>query len=169
MCGVRFARGRALLLIATLLASTSVGLFYTSRLSADNQQIYVSSTTVMERMVLLTNELRSTKELPPLTPNRSLEVSAEAKLQEMANQKYWGHYTADGQSFSRFILEQVPDSQLVGENLARCYANYDTAFEALRQSPLHYLVMMGDFTDIGVSSAIDSNGCESIVMHVAKL
>jgi uncharacterized protein YkwD len=158
-----------LLIAAALLASASATLFYTARLQADDRQIYNSSTAVMQRMVELNNDLRSTKELAPLRENRALEVSAQTKLQEMSTLKYWGHYTDDGLSFSRFIFDQEPNSELVGENLARCYSSHDAAFVALMKSPTHYLVMMGDFTDVGVASFIDKDGCEYIVMHYAKL
>ena len=135
---------------------------------ATGQSAYSSQSEVMQDFVRFTNELRKSKNLPTLEQSEQLEQSAIAKLEDMQQQQYWGHYTPNGQSFSRFIWQYDVDAQLVGENLARCFDSHEAAFNALVQSPTHYKVLTGDFSNIGVASQKTSSGCESIVMHVSR-
>lgn len=143
-------------------------IFFLNRGIATGQSNYDSRSAVMLAFVQRTNDLRAKNNLPALTPSQQLEQSAIAKLQDMQQSQYWGHYSPSGQSFSRFIWQYDEDAELVGENLARCFETYDAAFAALVNSPLHYKVLTGDFTNIGVASQKTASGCESIVMHVSR-
>ena len=165
-----YRRAWFLLLTTTLFALGSVLLFGSTRVltAANSDVLYSSKSDVMQTLTQKTNELRATKNLPALMQSQKLELSANDKLRNMQEQRYWGHYAPDGSSFSQYIWQYDNDAQLVGENLARCYVNYDAAFAALVNSPTHYQVLMGDFTHIGISSQLLQDGCESIVMHFSN-
>ncbi len=115
------------------------------------------------------NQLRSSLGKKPLEYSSVLEKSASLKARDMVSNNYWGHYGPNGESFSDFIWRQSPDSQKVGENLARCFVTRDSAFKALVASPTHYDIMVGDFTNIGVSELNNvTDGCVYAVFHFAK-
>ncbi len=115
------------------------------------------------------NILRASLGEAPLSFMPELEVSASLKAKSMMAENYWAHYSPSGESFADFIWRQTPDSQRVGENLARCFATRDSAYEALVKSPTHYQIMIGDFTSMGVSELVNSNdGCTYTVLHFAK-
>jgi uncharacterized protein YkwD len=115
------------------------------------------------------NQLRSTIGKGPLEYSSLLEKSASLKARDMVSNNYWGHYSPNGESFSDFIWRQSPDSQKVGENLARCFVTRESAFKALVASPTHYDIMVGDFTNVGVSELTNVNdGCVYAVFHFAK-
>lgn len=115
------------------------------------------------------NQLRATVNEKPLTYRAELETSASLKARDMLQDKYWGHYSPNGESFADFIWKQTPASQRVGENLARCFVTRGAAFEALVNSPTHYQVMTGDFTSVGVSELKNTNdNCTYTVFHFAK-
>lgn len=152
----------AALLIFMIIEFSSVQL-------AIGQPAYQPKTDVMKSMVDDTNKLRFNLGLPALEPKESLEKSAYLKADVMNRDYYWGHYSPDGTRFSEYIWQTEPEASLVGENLARCFDNYDLAFRALANSPTHYAVLTGNFNFVGVSSIVQPDGCESIVMHFAKL
>ena len=115
------------------------------------------------------NQLRSSLGKKPLEYSAVLEQSASLKARDMVSNNYWGHYGPNGESFSDFIWRQSPDSQKVGENLARCFVTRDSAFKALVASPTHYDIMVGDFTNVGVSELNNvTDGCVYAVFHFAK-
>jgi uncharacterized protein YkwD len=158
--------------LVVLAGVTLASIFFSTvvlpRTVASSQSVYAPKTVVMQQFVLKTNELRRQYDLPELVPDAALETSAEAKLRDMSTQKYWGHYSPGGTSFSSFIWSQKDDAITVGENLARCFDSYDAAFAGLVASPTHFKVLTGDFSNIGVASEITPGGCESIVMHVSN-
>lgn len=156
------------ILAGVTLASIFFGSTFLSHTQADSQTLHQPKTAVMQQFLTKTNQLRATAGKQPLQPNSSLEASARAKLADMQTNHYWGHRSPSNISFSAYIWQEDENAQLVGENLARCYDTYDEAFKALVNSPTHYSVLVGDFTDIGVASQWTDYGCESIVMHVAK-
>jgi uncharacterized protein YkwD len=121
--------------------------------------------------VLKVTELRSQKGLKPVRLLVELNDSSTEKANSMVANHYWGHFApAGGPSFSDIIWKHVPPAQTVGENLARCFTDRDSAFSALVASPTHYAIMMGDFNYIGVSEAYDpSIGCTITAMHFARV
>lgn len=115
------------------------------------------------------NQLRSSLGKKPLEYSALLEKSASLKARDMVSNNYWSHYSPNGESFSDFIWRQSPNSQKVGENLARCFVTRDSAFKALVASPTHYEIMVGDFTNVGVSELTNvTDGCVYSVFHFAK-
>ncbi|MEI6237363.1 MAG: CAP domain-containing protein [Candidatus Saccharibacteria bacterium] len=115
------------------------------------------------------NDLRISKELPVLVIDSRLSSSANQKGIDMSNSNYWGHYAPMGKSFADFIWQVSPNAETVGENLAKCYSSQQSAFEALIASPTHYAIMVGNFTNFGVSEVVDKNsGCINTIMHFAQ-
>lgn len=113
------------------------------------------------------NNLRASKSLAALKLDNRLSTSAAKKTNDMIAQNYWGHYAPNsGPSFSDYIWAQSPNATKVGENLARCYPTRDAAFDALVKSPTHYAIMVGEFTNFGISEATNpSNNCVYATMH----
>jgi uncharacterized protein YkwD len=115
------------------------------------------------------NNLRASLGKSYLFYKPALERSAVFKAQDMINNKYWGHFSPYGSSFSDFIWRQSPFSEKVGENLAKCYESRNDAFRALVNSPSHYEIMVGDFTHVGIAERVNlENGCNYTVLHFAK-
>ncbi|MCU0667435.1 MAG: CAP domain-containing protein, partial [Patescibacteria group bacterium] len=141
---------------------------FTTGQLASGEPYYKSKSIVMTEMVNETNELRLRLGLNELNQSRSLEESAQNKASDMSQQNYWGHYAPSGQSYSDYIWQSKPNAVTVGENLAKCFDDYQSAFDRLVDSPTHYAVLTGNFEYIGVSSVVQEDGCESIVMHFAS-
>ena len=117
----------------------------------------------------LINELRTQSNLEPLLYNDNLAKSATNKALDMQSANYWGHQSPLGISFSDFIWRELPNSERVGENLARCFESSDLTFTALKNSQSHYDVMVGDFTDFGMVEIFNnSDGCIYSVFHFSK-
>lgn len=121
--------------------------------------------------VLKVNELRAEKGLKPVRLLVELNDSSTEKANDMVAHHYWGHYAPDGGlSFSDIIWKHVPPAQIVGENLARCFPDRDSAFAALVASPAHYAIMTGDFNYMGVSESYDPTmTCTITAMHFARI
>ena len=115
------------------------------------------------------NELRSGRGLPLLKVDSRLSTSALQKGNDMVLQNYWGHYAPSGNSFSDYIWGTSPKADTVGENLARCFATREEAFDALVASPTHYANMAGSYTNFGVSEVLNTtSGCTYTTMHFAQ-
>ena len=115
------------------------------------------------------NNLRGSVGQQPLSYDSRLENSAYDKARNMVASDYWGHYSPFGESFSDFIWRRSPTSKRVGENLAKCYTSRVQAFDALVASPTHYQIMVGDFTNVGISEQVSpKDNCTYTVLHFAK-
>lgn len=114
------------------------------------------------------NSLRAQYNHQPLLIDNRLSQSAHTKGVNMVKEKYWGHFAPNGQSFADFIWAKSPKAEFVGENLAKCFNDRQSAFEALRASLTHLSVMVGEFTNFGVAEVYDTNrNCTYTVMHFA--
>jgi len=112
------------------------------------------------------NDLRYKNNLAPLTLDIRLNESASAKAIDMINNQYFSHWAPNGKSFSDFIWHDSPRAITVGENLAKCFKSREDAFAALVNSPTHYAIMVGNFTNFGVAEKYDSHtNCTQTVMH----
>lgn len=130
----------------------------------------VAATSTQAYYTQRVNELRASKNLPPVRLLVELNDSAQTKADHMAANHYWSHTTPTGVSFADFIFKEVPNAALVGENLARCFAANDKAFAALVDSPTHYAIMVGNFNYIGIAQSYDASiGCTVTAMHFARI
>lgn len=115
------------------------------------------------------NNLRAGKKLKPLVIDSRLTKSAFLKGIDMSEKNYWGHYAPAGKSFAEFVWQNSPNANTVGENLAKCYTSRQDSFNALVASPTHYAIMVGNFSNFGVSEVKDKNsGCINTVMHFSR-
>lgn len=115
------------------------------------------------------NNLRKSMGQKKLIVDRRLSISARKKALDMLYIGYWGHYAPNNVSFADYIWGDSPKATKVGENLAKCYKDRSGTFKALKASPTHYAIMIGDFTDFGVAEVKDTNnGCINTVMHFSK-
>lgn len=112
------------------------------------------------------NNLRAGRGLAPMVIDSRLTSSARNKGNDMVLQHYWDHYAPSGIAFSDYIWNLSPRANHVGENLARCFDTRSAAFDALVASPTHYAVMVGSFTNFGVSEVTEPiSGCTYTTMH----
>jgi uncharacterized protein YkwD len=162
----------SLSLFVAILISPQLSLLAQAPRTNTSQALYSikPSRTETENFYLdVINELRVSKNLEPLIIDNKLSLSANQKGLDMSNEKYWGHYAPSGKSFADFIWQSSPKANTVGENLAKCYVSRQDAFEALKASPTHYAIMVGSFTNFGVSEVMDYNsGCINTVMHFSQ-
>jgi uncharacterized protein YkwD len=122
-----------------------------------------------EAYLVMINNLRESRGIPPLAPLESLEQSAQAKAIHMAAGQYWGHYDSVGVSYKDFIWRTTPKANFIGENLARCFGDRTAAFNALVASPSHLEIMLDPFTHFGSSELYDATlGCTLTVFHFAS-
>jgi uncharacterized protein YkwD len=159
----------SLALFAAIIISPQLSLLAQAPRTNNSHALYSAkpSRTDTENFYLnAINELRASKELKPLIIDSKLSFSANQKGLDMSAENYWGHYAPSGKSFADYIWQYSPKAKTVGENLAKCYSSRQDAFEALKASPTHYALMIGNFTNFGISEVIDNNnGCINTVMH----
>lgn len=169
--GAKQKRLLLLLLALIIIISFITGLIRVSAEPDDDlsDSTYNPKTVVMADFLIMTNALRRQYGLNELKANQELEKSAVAKLSAMGIQSYWGHTSPEGTDFSEYVWQFKSDSTKAGENLARCFENDELAFKGLVASNEHFKVLTTrDFKYLGVASAIDDKGCESIVMHFSN-
>ena len=159
-------------LLAALLFGVVLVSPYTNQLLAGASNAAAPATIVRSESELFyldkVNSLRAERGLEPLVIDSRLSLSASQKTADMVGQGYWGHYAPSGASFSDYIWRDSPKAVRVGENLAKCFDTRAAAFDALVASPTHYAVMVGQFTNFGVSEQPDpTSGCTYTTMHFA--
>jgi hypothetical protein len=90
-----------------------------------------------DEVVRLTNEKRTQAGLLPLSLNSTLSQAAQAKGADMLNKGYWAHVAPDGTQPWVFFTNFGYKYRYAGENLARDFANPQSAVEAWMNSPSH--------------------------------
>lgn len=155
--------------LLSIVALTSASAFAPA--AASNVSEAAIATDADTFYVTKVNTLRAEKGLKPVRLLVELNESSNDKVIDMVANNYWSHFAPNnGPSFSDIIWKRVPPAQLVGENLARCFATRDAAFTALVASKTHYEIMIGNFNYIGISEAFDSNtNCTVMAMHFAQI
>jgi uncharacterized protein YkwD len=160
----------ALLFVAMVLSPQLTMLAYSPVASASGTTVntVITRSDAEQYYLKSVNNLRASRGLPALLIDARLTSSATQKGNDMVLQNYWGHYAPNGTSFSDYIWHMSPKADRVGENLARCYDTRRAAFEALVASPTHYAIMIGEYTNFGVSEVQDpQSGCTYTTMHFA--
>ncbi len=110
-------------------------------------------------MLCLTNTVRAQYGEAPLAPDAQLAESAGDKTADILNCDSFSH-TACGRSFSYWIWETgyVTDPcWRIGENLAwgaGTYGTTDSIFRAWMRSPTHRANILGDYTQVGIDTAV---------------
>jgi uncharacterized protein YkwD len=110
-------------------------------------------------MLCLTNAARAQYGEAPLEVNAQLAESATDKTADILNCDSFSH-TACGRSFSYWIWQSgyVTNScWKIGENLAwgaGAYGTTDSIFRAWLRSPTHRANVLGEYTQVGISTAV---------------
>jgi uncharacterized protein YkwD len=77
--------------------------------------------TIQARALTLVNQTRQEHDLPPLTLEGKLNVSAQAHADDMFTRRYYDHASPEGRTArDRYIDTGGSKWRLVGENIARC-------------------------------------------------
>lgn len=105
-----------------------------------------------KKVALLTNELRSQKNIAVLNANNKLAIAATAKATDMVQKSYFSHTSPSGQTVSDFVAKTGYRYKVVGENLAIGYATAEDLLAAWKNSPTHLANLIDkDYIDLGVS------------------
>lgn len=115
------------------------------------------STPVIAQTV---NQVRSAAGLATLATDACLTRAAEAKLQEMLELGYWGHYRpSDGAMSWRFLNAEGCRYTSAGENLARGFSSTQQVVSAWEASPAHARNLLdARFTAAGYASGTNAEG-----------
>jgi len=103
-------------------------------------------------VITLTNQKRAENGLPALQYNAALTSAAKAKGDDMLAKDYWAHVAPDGTQPWYFFGLFGYKYRYAGENLARDFADPQSAVNAWMASPAHRDNMLSTkYRDIGIA------------------
>ncbi|MCX6785616.1 MAG: CAP domain-containing protein [Candidatus Komeilibacteria bacterium] len=109
-----------------------------------------------EKIIALTNKLRSTLAAPTVLENSQLNNAAYEKVQDMFLNKYFAHISPQSIGLAYWLGQVGYNYAVAGENLAMGYNNSQEVMAAWEKSPTHYDNLIdSSFSEIGVSFAGD--------------
>lgn len=104
------------------------------------------------KIIELTNQRRTDVGAGALEYSGVLALAAKAKGEDMLAQGYWAHVAPDGTQPWRFFTQAGYKYRYAGENLARDFADPNSAVEAWMASPSHRENLLSSkYTHIGVA------------------
>ena len=116
----------------------------------------------------VTNATRVRYGLPPFNNNKELGELALLHSCDMVQNKYFSHYSLNGDS----VLERAKERNIIfkkiGENLAMGAQNSLYLHELLMNSKGHRANILGDFTDMGAGIAFDRNNTPYLTQNFSK-
>ncbi|HRH21652.1 MAG TPA: CAP domain-containing protein [bacterium] len=131
--------------VKVLLVAFVVGLPMTAWLSPDMMR------EQSEKIVKLTNSVRSDLGLMPLVENQNLAMAAYDKAQDMLLSQYFAHTGPDGRSVRDWLAKVNYTYEVAGENLAMGFAEPREVVDAWVKSPTHYANLIDpEYSEIGV-------------------
>ncbi|KKR71072.1 MAG: hypothetical protein UU12_C0009G0016 [Candidatus Woesebacteria bacterium GW2011_GWA2_40_7b] len=102
-------------------------------------------------VIRLTNAERIANGLSVLDENRTLDLAALAKGNDMLAKGYWAHFAPDGTSPWSFFTSFGYKYRYAGENLARDFSDPTSAVNAWMNSPSHREnILNSNYSEIGV-------------------
>jgi hypothetical protein len=105
-------------------------------------------------IVDLTNNEREDQTLGQLRRSSILDVAAQMKAQDMADNEYFAHFSPTGVSPWFWFAETQYNFVNAGENLAIHFTDSGEVVDAWMESPAHRAnIMNGNYTEIGVGTA----------------
>ncbi|MEX0895346.1 MAG: CAP domain-containing protein [Patescibacteria group bacterium] len=126
-----------------------------------------------ETLYSLLNAYRKEQGLTPLQVNPALEISAQAKLTDMKQNKYWSHVSPDGTQPWNFFVAAGYDYHYAGENLAFSHNTPWNVFTHWQESESHKIELLKpEYNHMGI--ALDcqyQSGAEYAcvtVLHLGK-
>lgn len=106
-----------------------------------------------QKIITLTNNLRTSLSVPTLSESPALDRAAYAKASDMILQQYFAHVGPDKKSLSSWLAGAGYRYSVAGENLALGFNSAEETMTAWQASPTHYANLIDpDFTQIGVSA-----------------
>lgn len=117
----------------------------------------------------LTNQARTSNQLPSLNPNSKLELAAQMKLNDMLQNSYFAHISPTGVTPWTWFGKANYDYLVAGENLAMNFYNSDQTMKAWMNSDLHRKnILLPDFqeTGIAVDSGVINGQTTTVVVQV---
>lgn len=127
---------------------------------------------VQSEIIALTNEQRSLNNAGSLTENALLNLSAQAKADDMAARGYFSHKGPDGKAPWAWIEASGYDYQYAGENLAVRFVDSKDVISGWMASPTHRAnIVKSSYTEIGVGIAqgmYKGEPATFVVQHFAK-
>lgn len=104
-----------------------------------------------QELFRLTNELRRARGIAPMARLVPLDISAEAKANDMAKQEYFSHLGPKKRNLAYFLAGAGYRYRMAGENLAVGFPDASAVVAAWSKSPTHYANLVDtDFTEFGV-------------------
>lgn len=135
----------------------------------------IAPTIDLDKLHLLVNNERSKAGIKPLERNSLLDMSAQAKCNDIAKRDYWAHDTPDGKKFWDFIHDQGIDYATAGENLAYKQRYSETVVRDWMNSEGHKKnILTVSYRSVGYAQcryeAGSTHGINTItVQHLARI
>lgn len=106
----------------------------------------------------LLDELRAEYDLAPLRPDHRVAAAATAHAVDLATIERVQHIGSDGTRAGDRLDRVGYRATIWGENLAAGFTNAADVLTAWMNSPSHRVFLLGDFTHVGIGSAIRADG-----------
>ncbi len=116
----------------------------------------------------VTNATRVKFGLTPFKYNEELKKLAFLHSLDMVENKYFSHYTLNGDSVLERAQKQNVDFNKIGENLAMGAQNSLYSHELLMNSKGHRDNILADFSDIGIGVAFDEKSTPYLTQNFLK-
>lgn len=105
-------------------------------------------------LITFTNKERTKAQLPELSENELLTKAAQLKVNDMAKNGYFAHYSPTGISPWYWFTEAGYVYQRAGENLAVNFDDSEDVVQAWMNSPTHKEnIIKEGYTEIGIATA----------------
>ncbi len=144
-------KGALTFLLAVALLSEGALVF---NLMAQQSGSNFLAAVIQSEILSLTNTERVDNNVSPLTENKLLDQSAQAKADDMAARGYFAHNSPDGKDPWSWIDAAGYNYQYAGENLAVRFVDSKDVVDAWMASPTHRAnIVKPVYTEVGVGIA----------------
>ena len=110
----------------------------------------VATDISIQKLFILTNEIRTRQGLPQLQENAQLDEAARKKASHMLQKDYWSHFAPDGTSPWDFIKQSGYQYEFAGENLAKNFLFSINVIDAWMNSTTHKEnIIRKEYTQVG--------------------
>lgn len=105
-----------------------------------------------QKIIALTNDLRTAQNVTPLKESYVLDQAAQAKVTDMFAVNYFAHVSPKGKGAADWLKMFGYNYAVAGENLAMGFVDAEEVVKAWKDSPTHYSNLIDpDFSQIGVA------------------
>lgn len=152
---IKFFIGSKLITPAVLGIFLAANLIWANSLFNHRQIQGVTTDLTPEKILELTNLVRTQNKLPTLSLNQQLSQAAQSKAQNMIATGHFDHFynTASGEVTPwQYILDSGYQYSFAGENLGRNFTSAEDLIQAWMDSAPHRKNILDDhYTDIGIA------------------